>query len=104
MIALRGFLIALGVVTMAAIQYLLGPPWRYVVLSAELLVVSLATYRLYGRVNMLTEASEEHRARLDAIAEVAEKSKVVTDANHIVDGLLGLYLEQGVEDPVESRE
>lgn len=90
--------------TLAATQYLLGAPWRYVLLAIEFMVLAYVVLVLWNRVKNLTVASAEHQARLEAIAKVAEKSKVVHEANRIVDAIITASVEREHYEPVDSQE
>ena len=94
----RALLALSGAVALGAVQYFIHQPWRYLITWGEIATLLVVVTLLWGRTKELVRASEEHRARLDAIAGFASKAQVVHDANRIVDAITStLYVHEGQE-------
>lgn len=103
-VAYRVYLALAGGMTLALTQYFIHQPWRYLITSAELVILGVFVVALWGRTKELTELAEEHQARLDAIANVASRAQIVRDANQLVDAITeSLYVHQ-VRERVELPE
>lgn len=101
---LKGLIALVCTGMLATAQYFIGQPWRYWVSSAEFVALAVVMVVLWSKTRELATTSREHQARLDAIASYAEKSKVVHDANRIVDAITETLYVQEVREAVESGE
>lgn len=102
--ALRGFTAFTVAGTLATLQYFVEHPWRYLLTSGEFIALFVLVAILWGKTKNLVQTTEEHQARLDAIATVADKAKVVHDANTFVDAVYASLYVHETREPVDSSE
>lgn len=101
--ALKAGLAILLTITVAWIQYHVGSPYRYLLATGEVAALAWAVVYLFGKMKELERRTQEHDARLRAIADVAGKARVVHEAARIVDGILESMSDRHLE-VVESEE